>query len=192
MSTKINRLIQNQQSIYSLDDLGIIWGQTKRSDTVQSARDYVKRGSLIRIKRGVYAVAGRNISNLEIANHLYTPSYLSGETALALHGLTFQYTEKVFSMALRNRTIKVGATCYVYRQLKREVLLNTAGIETKDGILMASKERAIADLIYVNKRGYPFEYLDGVDWDNLVEIGKIYANEIVNREIEKMRREHVR
>jgi hypothetical protein len=37
--TKLNRLLKTNRNLVNLDDLSSIWGQTKRSDTVQSARD---------------------------------------------------------------------------------------------------------------------------------------------------------
>jgi len=57
MSTKLIKLLQSGRTVFTLDDLGVIWGQKNRSTTRQSARDYASRGDLVRIKQGVYALS---------------------------------------------------------------------------------------------------------------------------------------
>jgi predicted transcriptional regulator of viral defense system len=190
MATKVEKLLNIKQNVFTLDDLGVIWGQTKRSDTTTSARDLAKRGVLKRIKRGIYVVSGRDINSLEIANKLIVPSYITGETTLAMEGLTFQYTGKIFSVAPYNKRFHIaGHEQFVYRQMKSEVLMNRLGIKNSEGWLIASPERAMCDLIYIHKRPYPFEYFHGIDWDKLIEISKIYDSLVVEKEALRLREE---
>jgi predicted transcriptional regulator of viral defense system len=190
MATKVEKLLNAKQNVFTLDDLGVLWGQTKRSDTTSSARDLAKKNVLTRIKRGIYAINGRNVHSLEIANKLIVPSYITGETALALAGLTFQYTGKIFSVALYNKRIDIeGREQFVYRQMKNDVLMNRSWIESKDGWLIASPERAMCDMIYLHKRSYPFEYFHNINWDKLIEASKIYGSPLVEREALKLREE---
>jgi predicted transcriptional regulator of viral defense system len=187
MQTKIAKLLRSNQNVYTIDDLSVIWGQSKRSDTLQSARDYVKSGNLARIKRGIYAVCGRDFSQFEIANKLITPSYITGATVLAAEGMTFQWTGKIYCAAAYNKVIDLNGDKYVYSQVKKEVLFNDFGVDNKDGIIIASKERAIADLIYITKNSYSFEYLDSIKWDKLNSISKIYDSALVERTVQKLR-----
>jgi predicted transcriptional regulator of viral defense system len=57
-----------------------------------------KRGDIVRLKKGLYVVSDKisrkPLSRELIANHLYGPSYVSFETALAFYGLI---PEKVFA-----------------------------------------------------------------------------------------------
>ena len=50
-----------------------------------------KQGVIIRLKRGLYVLnpeySGKALSSELIANHLYTPSYISMSTALRYYGL---------------------------------------------------------------------------------------------------------
>ena len=50
-----------------------------------------KQGVIIRLKRGLYVInpeySGKTLSSELIANHLYTPSYISMSTALRYYGL---------------------------------------------------------------------------------------------------------
>jgi hypothetical protein len=57
--------------------------------------------------------------------------------------------------------------------MKDYVLTNTIGIEHKDGIATASKERAFLDRVYVTK-DYHFDNLRSLDWNKVMEILPIY------------------
>jgi hypothetical protein len=173
-----------------LDDLGVIWGQGKRSDTVQSARDYVRSGSLTRIRRGVYGITGRNFSALELANKLIVPSYVSGETVLAKHGLTFQYTDSITSMACYGKRLSTDYGEFAYHQVKPTILYETRGIIRDGNVLIASMERAIADLLYISRGSYRFEHLHGVDWKELASIAEIYGSLLPARKVEELRSRH--
>lgn len=61
--------------------------------------DLERNGLIVRIKRDLYVVSekvhGKEISRELVANHLYSPSYVSLETALAYYGLI---PERVYSV----------------------------------------------------------------------------------------------
>ena len=57
----------------------------------------------------------------------------------------------VTSVSLR---LKFGETQYIYRQLRPEILFDPNGVESKDGYFMATKERAISDMLYFNPKYY--------------------------------------
>ncbi len=56
-----------------------------------------KQGVIIRLKRGLYVInpeySGKTLSSELIANHLYTPSYISMSTALRYYGLISMYKD---------------------------------------------------------------------------------------------------
>ena len=147
MSTKLTKLLQSGLTVFPLDDLGIIWGQKSRSTTRQSARDYASRGSLLRLRPGVYALPQSKIDIYAIANKLLAPSYVSGQSVLLDAGLSFQYTDKVFSVASYNKSYKVGEKTFAYSQIKASVLFNPLGLDDTKTASVARVERAITDLI---------------------------------------------
>jgi predicted transcriptional regulator of viral defense system len=61
------------------------------SGTNQKVASLEHSGKLLRLKRGLYIVnpvwSGKRISEELVANHLYTPSYVSMLTALSWYGL---------------------------------------------------------------------------------------------------------
>jgi len=174
MSTKLTKLLQSGLKIFTLNDLGILWGQKNRSETRQSARDYAAGGSLIRLKSGVYAMPRVSLDPFTIANKLLAPSYVTGLSVLVAAGLSFQYTDRVFSVAAYNKSYELGERTFVYSQIKQTVLFNPLGLEDTAGVSVAGVERAIADLLYLNKGNYPFEKITGINWNLLNRCAKIY------------------
>jgi len=189
MPSKLNRLLRDGRNVFNIDDLGLVWGQQKRSDTVQSARNYAKRGDLHRLRRGLYALDSSKARREEVASRAWTPSYITGETALALHGLIFPASNEVHSASPRAKRLAIGNTAFIYHQLKEAAFYNPLGIEQQSGYAVASLERAIADLVYIYGGRYYFERLDSVDWDKLGEIGHIYGTKTVVKRIESLRRQ---
>ncbi|MDR0699658.1 MAG: hypothetical protein LBG28_10650 [Tannerella sp.] len=116
-----------------------------------------KRGDIIRLKKGLYVVSPKisrkPLSRELIANHLYGPSYVSLETALAFYGLI---PEKVF--AVRSATFKrakrfentVGRFEYItVPQDYYSIGIRQQIVENEYTYLIASPEKALCDLILV-------------------------------------------
>jgi hypothetical protein len=183
-------LLKCGHNVFNMDDLGLVWGQQKRSDTVQSARDYARKGELTRLRRGLYALDPQIIQIEEVAGRAFTPSYITGETVLAMKGLIFPATTEIHCAALKTKKITIGNSEIIYHMLRPKVFYDMAGIENRDNFTVASLERAIADLIYIYDGKYDFERLYDVDWDKLTEIGKIYQKNVVTKRINDLWRKH--
>jgi len=166
-------------TVFTLDDLGIIWGQKDRSATRQSARDYASRGSLIRLRQGVYTLPETKTDPFVIANKLLAPSYVTGQSVLISAGLSFQYTNMIFSAAAYNKNYEIDDKTFVYSQVKPSVLFNPLGLDITRAVSVALVERAITDLIYLSKGRYPFERVEGIDWRLFDKCAAIYDNTLV-------------
>ena len=166
-------------TVFTLDDLGIIWGQKDRAATRQSARDYTSRGSLIRLRQGVYALPETKLDPFAIANKLLAPSYVTGQSVLISAGLSFQYTDMIFSAAAYNKSYKIDNKTFVYSQVKPSVLFNPLGLSITRTSSVALVERAITDLIYLSKGRYPFESVGGIDWRLFDDCAAIYDSPLV-------------
>jgi hypothetical protein len=189
--TKLNELLSSNKTVFTLDDLSIIWGQDKRSNTFQSAKEYARAGKLVRLRRGLYTLPKAKPTSAEIANKLITPSYLTGETILKKHGLSFQMSNQVTSAALVSRKISLNNTLYIYYLINEEIFYNPYGVINEDGVTGACCERAIGDLIYLYGENYPFEDLTDINWQELKEIGKIYGKKSVAENIKKLEKHYV-
>jgi hypothetical protein len=181
--SKINDLLLSGRNIWTLDDMSAIWGQRKRSDTAQSAKQYARSGDLVRIRRGIYALPGAKLVPSEIARKLVAPSYLTGESVLKKSGMSFQLSSHITSAALVSRQIALDDHTYVYYKLNDQIFFNPLGVTA--GI--ASPERAVADLIYISGGRYQFEDLSNIDWEKLRVIGQIYSKKSVLNNIAKLK-----
>lgn len=111
---------------------------------------YAKRKLLQRVKRGLYASAGRLPSKWMLANRLYQPSYISLESALSYYGLIPETVYSVTSVTTKStRRFQALGTSYVYRSLKRAAFSGYRGIEIEgQPVLIAEREKALADYLY--------------------------------------------
>jgi hypothetical protein len=190
MSTKLNRLLQSGRTVFTLDDLGVIWGQKNRTATRQSARDYATRGGLLRLRQGVYALPHVELDEFMVANKLLVPSDVTGASVLVNAGMSFQYTGKVFSVAAYGKSYEIDGRTFVYSQVKESVLYDSLGLDEGGEASVASVERAITDLIYLTKGRYPFERIQGVDWSLLKRCALIYDCALVPRNVELLKERH--
>jgi predicted transcriptional regulator of viral defense system len=135
------------------DILFSLYGELKRPD--EKVSELERKGLIIRGKRNLYVVApkvhNQEISRELVANHLYGPSYVSLESALAYYGLI---PERVFTM--RSVTtklhkqydtplghfeyVKVPAPYYPIG-VRQEIINNSYAF------LIASSEKALCDKI---------------------------------------------
>jgi len=69
----------------------------------------VKRGDLVRLKRGVYRLAEAEVDELVLAGWLYKPSYVSLESVLQMFGVIPEVVGKVTSVTtVTSKEIKTG------------------------------------------------------------------------------------
>lgn len=108
-------------------------------------------GIIERVAQGIYVPMGSNISLENVAAQLYIPNYLSFESALTKYGilnlipftLTFATTRKTKKYTLQKQKIE-------FRQISPELFF---GFGMKNGIYIASPEKAFLDQVYFATRG---------------------------------------
>ncbi|MDD4123123.1 MAG: hypothetical protein PHO23_02795 [Candidatus Pacebacteria bacterium] len=122
---------------------------------------YVKKGRLVNVYRGFYA-KDNDYNVLELANKIYTPSYVSFETVLTREGVNFQYYSTIFLASYITRSICIKNQNIQYIRIKDYVLTNKKGVNINDIVSIANKERAFLDRLYVSKN-YWFDVLDGLN-----------------------------
>ena len=114
-----------------------------------------KRGHIIRLKKGLYVVSDKisrkTLSRELIANHLYGPSYISFETALAFYGLiperAFVIRSATFKRAIRFEN-SVGNFEYItVPENYYSIGINQQTVDNEYTYLLATPEKALCDLI---------------------------------------------
>lgn len=125
-------------------------------------------GEIIRIRRGLYMLAPpiqRSAPNpLELAQHVYGPSYIGLESALSFHGWIPEAVYAVASVSLnRSRVfdtpvgrfdfVRVPQACF-FAEVERRELLGGNG-----SVLVSSPLKALADMVYVQNLDDPLRKL---------------------------------
>lgn len=117
----------------------------------------LKKGDLIRVKKGLY-LFGLNYrkgpySPEIMANKIYGPSYVSCEYALAYYGLIPEYVEEVTSVSTkRSRSFETPIGRFSYKHLPSKLYkigFNLISIRNNETALIATPEKALADLLYL-------------------------------------------
>ncbi|MBR8724392.1 type IV toxin-antitoxin system AbiEi family antitoxin domain-containing protein [Bacteroides pyogenes] len=128
-----------------------------------------KQGYIIRLKRGLYVVnpehSGKILSSELIANHLYTPSYVSMSTALRYYGLIPEAVYVNQSMTVKHsRSFQTPVGSYDYKYISREAFsIGVRSMHKGDyAFLIASPEKALCDLIANSSKVY-LRYMKDVE-----------------------------
>ncbi|OIO46556.1 MAG: hypothetical protein AUJ28_02335 [Parcubacteria group bacterium CG1_02_37_51] len=179
----IEILLRSSKTIFSTKDIVLLWGEQAEANVRVRLSNYVKRGKLIRVHRGIYA-KDKNYDRFELATRIYTPSYISFETVLTRTGINFQYYGNIFVASYVTREIEAGGQKISFIRMKDYVLSNTIGIEHTNDISTATKERAFLDRIYISK-DYHFDHLDVLDWNKVFEILPIYRNKRMDKKVQE-------
>jgi len=179
--TLILDIYNSKNSVFSIKDIALLWGESDAGLVKTRIYRYVKAGKLYSIRKGIYA-KDKNYNKSELAIKIYTPSYISFETILGKAGVIFQYYSQIFVASYLTREITVDKQIYTYRKIKDSVLTNNAGIERKDNYSIATPERAFLDIVYLSK-DYYFDNLSGLDWDKVFEILPIYSNKRMEKAV---------
>lgn len=166
--SKIEKLYQSEKTVFTINDLRIIWEEQNPGALKASVKYFVDAGKLQRLKKGVYALP-IDYDIFELAQKLISPSYISLETALQKHGVIFQYSSIVTSLAPYSRTFVINGQKFRYHAIKDEVLVHPLGILKEKNYLLASPERAVCDFVYL----YGLSHFDNVRRLNAELIGKI-------------------
>lgn len=177
----LSTILRSKQTVLSSKDIMLLWGETDSAAVRVRINYYVKKGDIYRVRRGFYA-KDKNYNKLELATKIFTPSYVSLETMLGQAGVTFQYYNQIFVVSCVTREIFADRQMYSYKRIKDAILINPAGIESKDNYSIAIPERAFLDVVYLNK-DYHFDNLGPLNWDKIFEILPIYGG---NKRMEKM------
>ena len=116
----------------------------------------VKSGEYTRIRRGLY-IKGNDYNLKTLANVIYGPSYISFEYALSYYGMIPERVETVTSAVYNKNKDKVFETPagrFTYRYINPEIYFYGIDRQEENGepYLIASKEKALCDILYKIKK----------------------------------------
>lgn len=145
MKNLLLEIYKSPVTVFSLNDIALLLGEGSANTLKSKISYYVSREKLCAVRKGIYAK--EHYSRLELANKIYTPSYISLETVLQKEAIIFQHYETVFAISYVSREIR--SLQIQYRKIKNSILFHPMGLVQENGYTIASKERAFLDALYL-------------------------------------------
>lgn len=170
LATITNKIINSGFVLFDNKTLKDIFEIEKNVTFFAVLKKIVDNKILIKIERGRYLLNNKDIKTFNIANLLYSPSYISFETALNFHGILSQFPYEITSAtAKKSMNKKVNDISYSYSHLKNDLFF---GYVKKNNSLIAEPEKALLDQIYLSLKGFKKTNIDEYDF-SIVKKGKL-------------------
>jgi len=167
---RIDELLKQDRKLFHTRDLALLWGIRNDNSLYTIIKRYVKKGILIKIHKGFYAtISLGKLDPLDLAfSSVHRYAYLSTESVLTSEGIIFQQSSQITLVSSFSKRFRIKEIEISVRQLRDDFLFNDTGIREEDGIKKATKERAVADLLYFNPRHF-FD-TQNIDWKKVKSI----------------------
>jgi predicted transcriptional regulator of viral defense system len=154
-----------------------------------------KSGRIYQLRRGLYAIAPPyqkvRPHPFVVANHLQRASYVSAQSALTFFGLIPETIYITISItAGRPERLETPLGIFEFRHIKPELLHGYQMVDLRDQqALVATPEKALLDLVYLQPGGETPEYLASLRLQNLEQFNiKALGTLCNNFDTPKMRR----
>lgn len=166
-------LAKLQISVFHAGDLASLWQIQDTHNLHMTLKRYADKGLLVRIYRGLYSLkpVEQIDSRLLGIKALHSYAYISTETILAEVGIIQQKINLTTVISAKSKRFSIGSRNFYSRKLADKFLYNEIGIIERDGIKIATSERAVADLLYFNSKYY-FDAEKLIDWKKVKAIQK--------------------
>lgn len=173
-SSRNNELIEVYQSdcsVFTLSSLMMLTGATDAALLTGRLNYQVRKGRLLNPRRGIYCKPDYKAE--ELCGQLYRPSYISLEHVLQKAGVVFQYDSTITAASYLSRELEIDGKRMRYRKMKPEILGATDGILLGKSFAIATPERALLDLMYLESNYY-FDNPRPLNYQKIKQLLPIY------------------
>src|SRR3989339_1601044 len=151
MSLITKKVYESTAQLFTLKTLREHLEIEKSSSLFKVVNRLIESEVLIKIERNKYALKKYSCGEFTLANFLTESSYVSFESALSFYGILSQFPYEVTSATLgQTRSKKCTGKEYGYYHLKKSLFW---GYVKVDNYLIADKEKALADQLYLASKG---------------------------------------
>lgn len=175
---------------FETKELRLVLGDRFTSSMLINLKNWVKKGHLIMLRRGLYIVSelAEAVDPMILATKLYEPSYVSMEKALNFYGIIPEAVFTVTSVTTRKtKEFHTKRGNFSYQKIKKEAF---GGYETKKNgqisFNMAVPEKALVDFFYLKRNilngeleqfeGYRFNEEFAFDSKKLLTFAQAFEN----------------
>src|SRR3989344_5408785 len=142
------------EKVFTVQDVATIWKIKNRQTLRMLLARYVKHGILYRVWRGVYSIVDpKEIDPLLLGiKILHRYAYVSCETVLFSAGLINQRPTEITLVSNVSKRFSLLGHQYRSRKMNDGELYDMTGITLRDGIRIATPDRAKRDMTYFNPK----------------------------------------
>ena len=176
-------LSESPRTAFNTKSIALLLNEKRDDALTKKLNYYVQKALLLNPRKGIYAKKNYNLE--ELAGLVFVPSYISLEYVLQKSGVIFQYDSAITSVSYLSREIEMLGQTFRYRQIKGEILYNLEGIEQRDNINIATTERAVLDMMYLNSECY-FDNLNVVNKKRIMQLLPIYQSKRLTGRVKEM------
>ncbi len=173
----LDKILASKKTVFSYEDMRIILWIANKNTLKKIFERACKNNIFQKIYRWIYTL--KNYDTKELAVKIKKNSYISFETVLKEQWVIFQnYGNKIFLASDNSGNKKVWDLEIIFLKVKNSILQNPIWLENKWNYIIANKERALCDRIYLTKNYY-FDNLEDIDVEKLLNIAKIYNKRVI-------------
>jgi hypothetical protein len=174
-------IFADNRTVFRINDIALLLNSTD-AFLSQKLNKLVNEGMLLNLRKGIYAK--KNYNSTELACILYTPTYISLNYVLARNSVVFQFDGAITNISYLTREIEVDNQRIEYRKVKKEILLNTAGVICENNINIATPERAFLDTLYLFGDVY-FDNTGALNHRKIKDILPVYKSKRIENYVDR-------
>lgn len=147
----VKKLYDSNIYFFTTKTLRDVFGNKKESAFFKLIVRLIRDKILIKVEKNKYILNDSKINDFELANFLYTPSYISFETALNLYNILPQFPYEVTSATTKKTAVKkIQGKAFSYSHLDKSLYW---GFKKRENFLIADAEKAFLDQVYLVAKG---------------------------------------
>lgn len=158
------KILNTTKSLFTTKDIGILLEINNKRTLEQNIKKLIESEILTPLERGKYFLTKSNISDFSISQFIYSPSYISLETALNIYGILSQFPFEITSITLKKSVTKtIQSKTFKYSHIQKSLF---TGYIKKEDYLIATPEKALFDYLYLCSKSIKTEsYLNEMDFE---------------------------
>lgn len=153
----LKKLKENNLGVFTAKDLEVLL-QKKPYNVLKTLK---KQKEIFPIKKGVYSL--QNVDDRVVATRIIEPSYISFLSALNYYNLTDQMPVKIQLITTKRKKHKN----FDFTTIKKDLFFGYTNVK---GIVIAEKEKAVIDCLYLPKKARGSSAIKDIIINNIGEL----------------------